>query len=82
MAILYPESLEDFKQMVLANCQPTSHMAVSDSATYIVMVPIVTSQHRHYIVLEAEEDTVKQLLDWLRSQGYRITRGRVEFKNA
>ena len=82
MAILYPESVEDFKQMVSANCQPTTHMAVTDGATYIVMVPVVTSQHRHYIVLEAEEDKVKQVLDWLRAAGYRIVRGRVEFKTA
>lgn len=81
MAILYPESPEDFKAMVKANCKSDTHMAVTDGATYIVMVPVVTSQHRHYIVVEGfDEDVVKQLLDWLRSEGYRIVRGRVELK--
>lgn len=82
MAILYPETPDDFKQMVASNCQPTTHMAVTDHATYIIMVPVVTSQHRHYIVLEAEEDVVKQVLGWLKTHGYRIARGRVEFKTA
>ena len=68
--------------MVESNCKPDTHMAVTDNATYIVMVPIVTSQHRHYIILEAEEETIQNLLSWLKKQGYKIARGRVEFKNA
>ena len=80
MAILYPSEPDDFKTMVQANCTPESHMAVTDEATYVVMVPIVTSQHRHYIVYEGIEDEVKPLVAWLRERGYKIARGRVELR--
>ena len=80
MAILRARSGEDFKQMVRANCKPKTHMAVTDNATYIVMVPVVTSQHRHYIILESVETEVKPIVDWLRKSGYTVVEGEVEFK--
>ena len=83
MARIYPSSFEDFREAVVANCNPTTHMIVTDNATYIYVVPIVTSQHRHYIILQdVDEETIQKALEWLRKQGFRIIRGRVELQPA
>jgi len=83
MARIYPYSLDDFRDAVLANCNPSTHMVVTDGATYVYVVPIVTSQHRHYIILQdVDEETVQKALEWLRRQGFKIIRGRVELQPA
>lgn len=83
MARIYPQSLEDFREAVVANCNPQTHMAITDLATYVYVVPIVTSQHRHYIILQdVDEETIVKALEWLRKQGFRIIRGRVELQPA
>ena len=83
MARIYPQTIDDFKEAVIANCNPATHMAVTDNATYVYLVPIVTSQHRHYIILlDVDEETVQKALEWLRRQGFKIIRGRVELQPA
>ena len=83
MARLYPAGLEDFKKTVLKNCNPATHMVYTDEATYIYVIPVVTSQHRHYIVLvDVDEVTIQKAIEWLRKQGFEVARGRVELQPA
>ena len=43
------------------------------------MVPVVTSQHRHYIrYMPDSEENLKKILEWLRSKGYSVVEGMIE----
>ena len=81
MARIYPRTLNDFYTAVQMNCTPQTHLAVTDRATYVILVPIVTSQHRHYIVLQdVTEEEVTKALEWLQAHGYKVIEGRVELQ--
>ena len=81
MALIKTHRLEDFKKLVSKNCTSTSHVAVTDYATYVVMTPTVTSHHRHYIHLEpGDESTIKDAVEWLKREGYDVIEGEVEVK--
>ena len=54
MALIRVDNVDHFKTAVQLNCRPETHMAVTDNVATVIMVPIVTSQHRHYIILEGD----------------------------
>ena len=80
VALFEPEGVEDLKHMVEANCSPSTHIVVTDNATEVWVVPVVTSHHRHYIHFVGDEDSVKKAIEWLKSKSFRIVRGRVELR--
>ena len=85
MAVFYPDSPDDMKRFVELNCNPSTHIVITDAdeADYIIVAPVVTSQHRHYVVVEPgswDPEKVNTMVKWLRDKGYRIVHGRFELR--
>ena len=81
MAVIKTSSKNDFIVAAQYNTNPGTHIMVTDEATFAWLVPIVTSQHRHYIYFEGNEEDVQALVAWARENKYKVVRGKVELKN-
>jgi len=83
MALIRVYDVKDFWQAVQLNCRPETHMVVTDEVSIVMMVPIVTSQHRHYIMIKLDDEKkVSEVLKRLKEQGFRVIVGEVEFGRA
>jgi predicted glycosyltransferase len=82
VAVIRVHRFDEFRRLVARNCTLNSHIAITDNATYVVMTPVVTSQHRHYVCLEADEDSVKKAVEWLAREGFEVIEGEIELKQA
>lgn len=81
MALIRVEKFEDFAKLAEQNATASTHVLVTDGASYAWLVPIVTSQHRHYILLEAvSEEDVKRAIEWARGKNIKIVHGSVELR--
>lgn len=80
MAVLRVQSPEDFKKVLEMNCDIATHVIMTDEISYVAAVPVVTSAHRHYIILEADEEALTPLIEELRKRGYKVVKGKIEFR--
>ena len=79
MAVISVFSKEDFLKFV-ERLPPRAYTAVTDEMTYVWLVPVVTSNHRHYIRLDLKEDgTWKEIRIALEDKGIPIIKGHVSF---
>ena len=79
MAVINVFSKEDFLEFVNA-LPPKAYVAVTDEVSYVWLVPIVTSNHRHYVRPEIkDESSWKEIRAKLESKGFRIVHSHVSF---
>ena len=77
MAIITLMTLEDFKK-ILRYVSPDSHLAVSDGVSYIWLVPMKSSKHRHYYFFKSPSaNQVEEALKLLRNIGLEQIQGEV-----
>jgi len=79
MAVINVFSKDDFLRF--ADVLPArAYTVVTDEATYVWLVPVVTSNHRHYVRLDIEDEAVwDEVKRKLRERGFTIIRGHVSF---
>jgi len=81
MAIITIAVKEDFEKIV-KSIPRHAYMAVTDKATYIWLVPKVTSRHRHYYVYSTRiEKEIDELLTMIKTLGITIIEGSVTFRS-
>lgn len=79
MAVINVFSKDDFIKFTDI-LPPKAYVAVTDEATYVWLVPIVTSNHRHYVRLDIrDESTWREIKARLESKGFRIVHGHISF---
>ena len=79
VARIFVKTLDDFKKVVKANAKTQTHMAIDEPQGYLILVPVVTSSHRHYIILDSDEETKEQAKKWLEQEGFEIVSGNIDW---
>ena len=81
MAIIKVQELSDFENIINLIVQSrTKYLAVTDECSYLVLVPVVTSRHRHVYIFEGIEDQVSKLLSKVKTyQNFTVVKGQVCF---
>ncbi len=79
MAVINVFSKEDFLEFA-GILPPKAYVVVTDEVSYVWLVPVVTSNHRHYVRLELKDDTTwREVKAKLESRGFKILHGHVSF---
>jgi len=80
MAVITLTTIDDFKK-VLKYVNSNSHLAITDSANTIWLVPLKSSRHRHYFIYKApSEKQLREILQEIGKQGIEIIQGEVQVK--
>ena len=80
MVVIHTTSLEDFLKAVEKNTNPRTHFVLLEEGGYLVLVPVVTSRHRHYIVLDASGEEIEKARVLLEKRGYQVIVGSIEWR--
>ncbi len=66
---------EDVRKALASLARPQTHIVVTDEASQVMLVPKVTSRHRHYYQYSGPKEEVAELVEAARKEGYEVIVG-------
>ena len=79
MALIRIYSIKDLERLITKKIvDPSTHIVVVRFNTFY-FAPIVTSRHRHYVIVRTKREEGKELFKMLANRGFTLIKGSLRF---